>query len=55
LRPEERQALAAGYAEDVALLERLTGRDFSEWITGSGRGAFAQRRGTGGGLPESAR
>jgi hypothetical protein len=46
LQPDTRRALAAGYAEDVAELERLTGRDFSDWVTGSGRGAFAQRRGS---------
>jgi len=55
LASADRQSLAAGYAEDVALLERLTGRDFSDWVTGSGRGAFAQRRATGGGDSQNAR
>lgn len=42
LDPADRQALAATFAADVRLLEQVTGGDFGDWLTGSGRGAFAR-------------
>jgi len=47
LAPDDRRALAATFADDVTLLERLTGGEYGEWVTGDGRGAFAERQADG--------
>ncbi|WP_395690601.1 sulfotransferase family protein [Nocardioides sp.] len=44
LQPEQRERLVPGFTEDVRLLERLTGDDFSDWLSTESRGAFDQRR-----------
>jgi hypothetical protein len=44
LPADQRQGLTATFADDIALLERLTGNDYTDWVTGSGRGSFAERR-----------
>jgi len=44
LDPEQRARLVPTFAEDVALLSRLTGEDFSDWLSTQSRGAFDQRR-----------
>jgi hypothetical protein len=43
LDPSTRAELAAIYRDDVHLLQRVTGRDFGDWLTGAGRGAFSER------------
>jgi sulfotransferase family protein len=40
LDPELRQELRAGYAHDNALLGRLTGRSFTDWLSGTGGKRF---------------
>lgn len=40
---EQRQRVLAPLLSDVALLEQVTGQDFSDWRGGAGRGSFADR------------
>lgn len=40
---EERKTLLSYYEQDNALLGRLTGVDFSDWMNEQGRGAFTER------------
>lgn len=44
LNPEQRKQVQAYFTEDLDLLERITGRDFSEWRGEIGRGDFESRR-----------
>ena len=41
---EQRARLVPDFAEDVALLSQLTGRDFSDWVSTESRGSFQERR-----------
>jgi hypothetical protein len=43
LTPDLRRRLQEEYADDVALLERLTGQDFGDWLSPESRGSYAQR------------
>jgi hypothetical protein len=45
LDAEQRRRLVPAFHEDIGLLERLTGQDFSDWRSTSSRGSFDQRRG----------
>lgn len=47
LDPAVRRRLAATYADDVALLEQVTGASFRDWLHGEGRGAFLARHDAG--------
>lgn len=38
---EQRAALLPAFADDIALLERLTGQPFQDWLAESGQGSFA--------------
>jgi hypothetical protein len=44
LAAEIRQRLAAVFAADIALLERLTGDTYQDWLSDRGRGSFLDRR-----------
>lgn len=44
LTPEQREQLIPAFAEDIALLRRTTGQDFSDWLGTESRGSFAQRK-----------
>jgi hypothetical protein len=44
LDPETRERLIPHFAEDIALLQRLTGEEFSLWLSTESRGSFDQRR-----------
>ncbi|HEX4190179.1 MAG TPA: sulfotransferase [Marmoricola sp.] len=46
LSPEQREQLLPAFADDIALLRRITGQDFSDWLGTASRGSFAQRRAT---------
>ena len=43
LSPEQRAALVDVFADDIALLGRLTGEDFSDWLSADSRGSFDER------------
>ena len=43
LAAETRQRMVSVFAEDVALLSRLTGEDFSDWLSAESRGSFRER------------
>jgi hypothetical protein len=43
LTAEQRERLLPAFADDVALLSRLTGEDFSDWLSTTSRGSFDQR------------
>ena len=43
LAAEERERLVAAFADDIELLSRLTGEDFSDWFSTASRGSFDQR------------
>jgi hypothetical protein len=43
LDPDQRAELIQVFAEDIALLSRLTGEDFSDWLSPVSRGSFDQR------------
>jgi hypothetical protein len=43
LTPEERSTVERHFVEDVALLNDVTGRDFSDWFGQRGRGAYSVR------------
>jgi hypothetical protein len=44
LTPRERQEVLEPLVDDVRLLEQVTGRSFSDWLTGEGAGEFSARR-----------
>ncbi|GAA1932240.1 sulfotransferase [Nocardioides lentus] len=44
LSPEQRELLLEPHRDDIALLSRLTGQDFSEWLTYREGHTFASRR-----------
>ncbi|WP_395657198.1 sulfotransferase family protein [Nocardioides sp.] len=44
LDPGQRERLVPTFDRDIALLSRLTGEDFSDWLSTTSRGAFDQRR-----------
>jgi hypothetical protein len=41
---EDRRRLVAHFATDIALLEKVTGRSYADWLGDSGRGEFRARR-----------
>ncbi len=43
LAPEVRERLIPGFAEDIALLTELTGRQFPDWLSTASRGSFGER------------
>jgi hypothetical protein len=43
LTPEQRSAVERHFVDDVALLNEVTGRDFSDWFGQPGRGAYSVR------------
>ena len=43
LTPEQRATVERHFADDVALLNEVTGRDFSDWFGQPGRGAYSVR------------
>ena len=43
LDPDQRAELITAYADDIALLSRLTGEDFTDWLSPVSRGSFDQR------------
>jgi len=44
LSVDDRKTLLPYFADDNALLGRLTGIDFSDWMNEKGRGAFTERQ-----------
>jgi hypothetical protein len=44
LDPMQRRRLLPAFADDIALLSRLTGEDFEDWLSTASRGSFTQRR-----------
>jgi hypothetical protein len=40
LEPQVRQELMAGYADDIVLLERISGQPFADWLRATSRGQF---------------
>jgi Sulfotransferase family len=44
LTVEDRRRLVAHFATDIALLEKVTGRSYADWLGDSGRGEFSARR-----------
>ena len=44
VRGDDRKTLLPYFADDNALLGRLTGIDFSDWMNEKGRGAFTERQ-----------
>ena len=44
LAVEARRELVAGFADDIAALERLLGWDLQDWLSDSGRGTYAVRK-----------
>ena len=44
LDPMQRRRLLPAFADDIALLSRLTGEDFDDWLSTASRGSFTQRR-----------
>lgn len=44
LAAEQRQRLVERFADDIGLLEELTGQSFTEWRSASARGSFHERR-----------
>ena len=43
LDPDQRAELIQVFADDIALLSRLTGEDFTDWLSPVSRGSFDQR------------
>ena len=43
LAPEQRERLIPAFADDVRLLSRLTGQDFSDWLSTDAKGSFEER------------
>jgi hypothetical protein len=44
LSAEQRERLLPAFADDIDLLSRLSGEDFSDWLSNESRGSFDQRR-----------
>jgi hypothetical protein len=44
LAAEQRRLLVDAFADDIGLLEELTGQSFTEWRSASARGSFHERR-----------
>jgi len=44
LTVEQRTTLLPYFESDVALLGRLTGVDYADWLNETGRGAFIERQ-----------
>ncbi|MEP9363381.1 sulfotransferase [Nocardioides sp. CN2-186] len=44
LTPEQRERLVPTFADDVRLLEDVTGEDYSDWLSTADRGSFDERR-----------
>lgn len=44
LPAEQRAEVQRYFTDDIVLLADLSGRDFSDWLAGSGRGAYSVRR-----------
>ena len=44
LSREARRELVGYFAEDVATLERLTGRSYADWLGETGRGTYSVRK-----------
>jgi len=44
LEPAKRERLIEYFVEDVALLERLTGESFQDWLAPKGRGTYSVRK-----------
>lgn len=43
LTEDQRAALLPAFADDIKHLRRITGQDFSDWLSTSSRGSYAQR------------
>jgi hypothetical protein len=43
LQPEQRQVLLGAHLDDIALLERVLGESFEDWLSATGRGSFKER------------
>jgi len=46
LTDAQRRRLLPAFADDIAVLSRITGEDFTDWLSTADRGSFAQRRAT---------
>ena len=44
LTAEQRERLVPTFADDVKLLEDVTGEDYSDWLSTADRGSFDERR-----------
>ena len=44
LTEEQRERLVPAFADDVKLLEHVTGEDYSDWLSTDDRGSFDERR-----------
>ena len=44
LTPQQRAELLVHFADDIRLLGRVTGNDYTDWLRPAGRGSFAERR-----------
>jgi hypothetical protein len=44
LEPEQRARLVPDFEDDVRLLSKLTGEDYSDWVSTQSRGSFDDRR-----------
>ena len=42
--PQVRMELVARFADDIALLGKLTGEDYSDWLSEEGRGTYSVRK-----------
>jgi len=54
LTPEQREQLLPAFAEDIELLIKVSGQDFSDWLSTSSRGSFQERARLAESLSESA-
>jgi hypothetical protein len=43
-KSEQRRDVLSIFADDIGLLEQVTGRSFADWRADTGRGEFSQRR-----------
>ncbi|PUA79757.1 sulfotransferase family protein [Nocardioides currus] len=46
LRADQRERMQHAFADDIALLGRLTGQDFGDWLSRESRGSFSERAAT---------
>jgi hypothetical protein len=44
LTPDQRERLLPAFADDVRLLTKITGEDYSDWLSNASRGSFRERR-----------